>query len=277
MSPAPPLASPGTGPGAELAAPSPALEQPLRGSPTPRPATGASTDTGHALAAPSPRNKRGASRPPPSADRRADDDSAVATGAGGAAPSPPTARAPGAKIPKKQRGGGRAPATARGGQPARRGRPIPASASALGSVADAVAAHRRTTERKAKAAQDEATAAREDAEKLRAAQDLLLGPAGGSPPLPSTAPVPPRPPPTAAPRPAAGGAPPGVGGDDGATADLVPGATAPAQGGDAFTGGRMGAVLHNPPLLDPRARELWDASTKAQDEAQDDADLLPPK
>ena len=82
MSPAPPLASPGADPGAELAAPSPALEQPLRGSPTPRPATGASTDTGHALASPSPRNKRGASRPPPSADRRADDDSAVATGAG---------------------------------------------------------------------------------------------------------------------------------------------------------------------------------------------------
>ena len=38
----------------------------------------------------------------------------------------------------------------------------------------------------------------------------------------------------------------------------------------------MGAVLHTPPLLDPRARELWDSLTKAQDEAQDEGGLHDP-
>ena len=171
-----------------------------------------------------------------------------------------------AGIPKKRRGGGGAPAAARGSHSARRNRPPPATASALGSVADAMAAHRRATERNAQAARDAATAAREDADVVHAAQDLLLSPTGGSPPLPSTAPVLPQPPPAAPPQPAAGGAPPGVGDGDDTTTALVPGAIAPAQGDGAFIGGRMGAVLHNPPLLDPRTLGLWDALAEAHEE-----------
>ena len=38
----------------------------------------------------------------------------------------------------------------------------------------------------------------------------------------------------------------------------------------------MRAVLHNPPLLDQRALELWGALTEAQDEAQDEGGLHGP-
>ena len=189
-----------------------------------------------------------------------DEDGAVAAGVGGAAPSP---QAPMPRIPKKHRKGGGAPSAARGGQSAQRDRPPSSSASVLGSAAGLMSEHRLATERNAQLARGAATAAREDAEKLRAAQDLLVGPPDGSPPLPSAAPVLPQPLPAAPPQPAAGAAPPGVEGGEGTATAPTPGAAAPS--GDAFVGGRMGAVLHNPPILDAWMLEQWSALTAAQD------------
>ena len=192
MPAAAPLVPRGADPGAGHVAPSSPLAKSPRGSPTPRTGAGASAGTGHASAAPPPAGlrKRNASQPPPSVDRHADDEGAVAAGAGGAAPSPPDKRAPAANTPKKtRRGGGGAPAPARGGRSAR-GRHPPSTASALGPIANAVAAHQKETACKAKAALDAANAAREEAGAVRAAQDLFLGPTDWSPPLPSTTPAP---------------------------------------------------------------------------------------
>ena len=202
---------------------------------------------------------------------------------GGGSPLPPEQARTSFQHPQedaaRRRGG--APTPARGGRSAR-GRHPPSTAPALGPIASAVAAHQKETARKAKAALDAAKAAREEANAILAAEDLL---ADGSPPLPSTTPAPLRPPPGAPPEPAgAGGAPPGGSGDGDAATTLVPGAapggdgdhgaamaptpgaTAPAAVGDAFVGGRMGAVLQNPPLLDPPTHAVWDAFAALHDD-----------
>ena len=80
----------------------------------------------------------------------------------------------------------------------------PSESSVLGPIAGAMAAHRQEPNRNA---EEVRRVAREAADALRAAQDLLLVPATGIAPLPSTSP-----PPGAAPLqpPGAAGAPMGA-------------------------------------------------------------------